>query len=509
MDETTKNKLLEEVSKKESLQAKLNDYNVKIGKMLLYLIPLTLVILTVTNLATGGSMFQILLFIFVIILGVYAVNSFLLMMGALSTGQAFKLRLSFERKIGRPLDSLRGFSTIQKKIGGTLNLLKIIALVSFASLGIYTVWIALSIMTTTGLGTRNELAELLSYAGLGFTLVTAGLALLVKSVKMDITDVTGLSDYYKPSNHDLFVDNFFGDIFYGSLDPIVKLKWDEFTDTLANCLKPEFISEIQAKEEKEIPVKFAIEKILYLSYLELQGVISIETVKKEIGEILNFSEDYNYERGAKIEGRYYFGVNDLHKIFRCIDRHIPAFFDAIDRLQLELIDNIKILSEDPIYMDVCAEEMVAKDGEINIILFLYNNNPNDEKYKIKIFAPGFQPEELIVDVMCEGRGDFEIPKKEIPLTHDTEQDVVEVMSTMLKNGDAIWLTLEPREKGEQTIQVFLMEPDGTVIEGKTMTVDIYTNFVYLIKRITGSSSVLGGIATPVLRTVMGSGGTPI
>ena len=499
MDETTKKKLLNKVSKKESIQAKLNKYNVSIGRLLLYLVPLTLVILTLVNIITANAIFSTLLIIFVSILAIYAVNALLLMMGALTTGQAFQMRLDFERQIGRPLDSLRGFSTIQKKIGNTLNLLKIIALVSFVSLGIYAVWIVMS------LGQPSDLGDILSYAGLGFTLVTAGLALLVRSVKMDITDVTGLSDYYKPSNHDLFIDNFFGDIFYGSLDPIVKLKWDEFTDVLENNLKPEFVAEIKSKEETEIPVKFAIEKILYLSYLESQGVIDRKTVTNEIGEIMNFGEEYTYERGAIVEGRYYFSVSDLHKIFLNIEKHIPAFFDAVDRLQLELIDNIKILSDDPIYLDVCAEEMVAKDGEINIILFLYNNKPADKKYKIKIFAPGFQPEELIVDVMCEGRGNFEIPKREIPLTSDTETDVVGVMSTMLKNGDAVWLTLEPREKGEQTLQVFLMEPDGTVIEGKTMTVDIFTNFLFLIKRLTGSSSVLGGVATPVLRTVMGSG----
>ncbi|MFX0136773.1 MAG: hypothetical protein ACFFDN_24260 [Candidatus Hodarchaeota archaeon] len=500
MDETKKTKLLNKVSKKESLQAKLNKYNVSIGRLLLYLVPLTLVVLTIVNIVTANTMFYTLLVVFISILIIYAINSLLLMLGALTTGQAFKMRLDFERQIGRPLDSLRGFSTIQKKIGTTLNLLKIIALVSFVSLAIYIVWIAISI------GGQSATGDFLSYAGLGFTLVTAGLALLVKSVKMDITDVTGLSDYYKPSNHDLFIDNFFGDIFYGSLDPIVKLKWDEFTDILENNLKPEFVSEIKSKEETEIPVKFAIEKILYLSYLESQGVIDRNTVTNEIGEIMNFGEDYTYERGAMVDSRYYFGVSDLHKIFTNIEKHIPAFFDAVDRLQLELIDNIKILSDDPIYLDVCAEEMVAKDGEINIILFLYNNKPADKKYKIKIFAPGFQPEELIVDVLCEGRGDFEIPKREIPLTSDTETDVVGVMSTMLKNGDAVWLTLEPREKGEQTIQVFLMEPDGTVIEGKTMTVDIYTNFFYLIKKLTGSSSVLGGVATPVLRTVMGGNG---
>ncbi len=496
MDETTRKKLLNKVSSKESTQAKLNKYNVSIGRLLLYLVPLTLVVLTVLNIVTSGNLFGLLLIVFICILAIYAVNSLLLMMGALTTGQAFQMRLDFERQIGRPLDSLRGFSTIQKKIGMTLNLLKIIALVSFAALGIYAVWIVLSMQGAPA-------SDILSYAGIGFTLVTAGLALLVKSVKMDITDVTGLSDYYKPSNHDLFIDNFFGDIFYGSLDPIVKLKWDEFTDVLANNLKPEYVAEIKSKEETEVPVKFAIEKILYLSYLESQGVIDRETVTNEISEIMNFGEEYTYERGAMIEGRYYFGVSDLHKIFLNIEKHIPAFFDAVDRLQLELIDNIKILSDDPIYLDVCAEEMVAKDGEINIILFLYNNKPANDKYKIKIFAPGFQPEELIVDVMCEGRGDFEIPKSEIPLTSDTETDVVGVMSTMLKNGDAVWLTLEPREKGEQTIQVFLMEPDGTVIEGKTMTVDIFTNFFYLIKKLTGSSSVLGGVATPVLRTVMG------
>lgn len=326
---------------------------------------------------------------------------------------------------------------------------------------------------------------------------------------MNITDVTGLSDYYKPSNHDLFIDNFFGDIFYGALDPVVKLKWDEFAEVLTNNLKEEFVEEIKQKEENEIPVKFAIEKILYLSYLEQQGVINRDTVMKEISEVVKFSPEYNYETGAKIENRFYFGVKDLHKIFGCMEKNIPAFFDIIDRLQLELMDNIKVLSEDPIYMDVCADEMCAKDGEMNILLFLYNNQPDPKKFKIKIFAPGFEPTELLVDILCEGRGSFEIPKQPIPLTHPEQQDVVGTISTMLKNGDAIWLTLEPRETGTQTIQVFLMESDETVIEGKTMTADIYTDFIYIIKKLTGSASVLGGVATPLIKTLTSGSQGPI
>jgi hypothetical protein len=70
---------------------------------------------------------------------------------------------------------------------------------------------------------------------------------------------------------------------------------------------------------------------------------------------------------------------------------------------------------------------------------------------------------------------------------------------MLENGDTIWLTLEPRETGEQTIQIFLMSSDGTIIEGKTKTIKVTKNIKDYVKKLTSLGSLLGGLAVPLAK----------
>ncbi|MFX0012858.1 MAG: hypothetical protein ACFE9R_21290, partial [Candidatus Hermodarchaeota archaeon] len=177
----------------------------------------------------------------------------------------------------------------------------------------------------------------------------------------------------------------------------------------------------------------------------------------------------------------------------------PGFFTIIDRLQLELADNIERISKDPIYMDSSAQEVVYLDRELNIMVFLYNNAPNSKKYSIKVNAPGFEPKKLKLDIEVEGRGTFTIPNQPLPLISSDETDIAGVLSSMLENGDTIWLTLEPREVGEQTIQIFLLSEDGTIIEGKTRVVKVTKDLKAYMKKLSSIGSLLGGLAVPIAR----------
>ena len=197
--------------------------------------------------------------------------------------------------------------------------------------------------------------------------------------------------------------------------------------------------------------------------------------------------------------KYYFSKFDIYKIFTYIRQYNPGFFNIIDRLQLELADNIERISNDPIYMDSSAQEVVFLNGELNIMIFLYNNFPDPKKYRVKVIAPGFDPEEIVLNLEVEGRGSFEIPKSVIPLTSVDGTDICGVLSTMLENGDTTWITLEPREVGEQTIQVFLETEDGTIIEGKTRTVRVTKNLKQQLKKLGSIFSLLGGLAVPLVR----------
>ncbi|MHA1792515.1 MAG: hypothetical protein ACTSVI_07710 [Promethearchaeota archaeon] len=496
---------LEGVNKVENSQSRNNAYSVKFGRPLLYLIPLMLAALTIVNIAFKDNtlVFNVLLYVFIIILVLFAFNSVMLARGAFLTEKAFKLRLNHERLMGRPIESLRGFDSIRKNIGKTLLLLKVISFVSFVSLLIYAAWLGFELVDNT-----NSLTEILIWAGIGFTLVTFGLSLLIKSVRMNITDINGLIDYYIPSSHELFLDNLFGDTFFSHLDPFMKLKWDEFCNVISGMLREDFINKIKENEPDEVPVRFAIEKLLYLTYLEYQGVITLETVQKELSEVLDFSSGmYNLNEGADInEKKRYFSIHDFHKVFQgLIEKYSSGFYNIIDRLQIELMDNIKTLAMDPIYLDISSDEFVAVHGILNIFIFLFNNQVNEKVYYVKVVAPGFQPEEMEIKVKSEGRGKFEIPHVEnLELTSDQGIDCVGLMADILKNGDALWLSIEPLLKGTQTLQIYLMDEDRNIIEGRAFTVDIFREFKYILKKLSGMGSIFGGILSPLLKSMTGS-----
>lgn len=478
---------LSKIIKKERFQGKMVKYVSGVGKVLLFVLPILLLIVTI--LAFISVLDFTLKIVFFVILGIYAFNSIMLFLGANSTNSSLKLRLKVERKRGRPIDSLDGFDLLFSSVKRVINLLKIIALICFLALFLFLIMLLL--------GDLN-----LGFAAAGLALIGLGLAIIIRSLNLNIHDVNGLQDFYKPTTHQIFLDNFFGEIFSDHLDPVTFLKWDEYLAGINKILTPSFVQKIKEQEEDELPVTFAIESFLFLYYLRYQNVLTKEQFTRELAEIINVdSLDFDVEKGLLIENSWYFSTADVFKIFAYIKKYNPGFFKIIDRLQLELADNIERVSKDPIYMDSSAQEVVFLNAELNIMIFLYNNAPEDKKYTIKVVAPGFEPSELNLAIKVEGRGSFLIPEKPIPLISSDGTDIVGVLSNMIENGDSTWLTLEPRQTGEQTIQIFLMSSDGTIIEGKTRTIKVTKDMKTYLKKLTSIGSLLGGLAVPLAKVL--------
>jgi hypothetical protein len=476
---------LSRILKKEKFQGNMIAYMSKVGKLLLFVLPVLLVIITIFTLFIPLNF--TLNVIFYAILALYLFNSIMLFLGANSTESSLKLRLNFERKRGRPIDSLDGFDLLSNSVKRVTNLLKIIALVCLVALVLFLIMLFL--------GDLN-----LGFAAAGFSLIGFGLAILIRSLNLNIHDVNGLQDFYRPTTHQIFLDNFFAEILSNHLDPVTFLKWDEYLTEVNKILTPNFVQKIKEDEPDELPITFAIEKILFLYYLKFQEVLTEDQFIQELKEVINVDSDsFDDEKGMLIENKYYFSQSDIGKLFSYIKRFNPGFFNIIDRLQLELADNIERVSKDPIYMDSTAQEVVYLNSELNIFCFLYNNSPEAKKYIIKINAPGFEPAKLKLDIEVEGRGSFLIPDKAIPLISSEGRDIAGVLSNMLENGDTTWLTLEPRETGVQTVQIFLLSEDGTIIEGKTRAVKVTKNIKDYLKKLSSIGSLIGGLAVPLAR----------
>jgi len=478
---------LKAIIKKERFQGKMISYISKVGKLLLFILPIALLIVTLLAFFAVGALDFTLKVIYLIVIVIYAFNSFMLLLGASTTESSLKMRLKFERKRGRPIDSLDGFNLLSSSVKRVTNLLKFISLICFTAIILFVVMLALDVLD-------------IGFAAAGFALVGLGLSILIRSLNLNIHDVNGLQDFYKPTTHSLFLDNFFAEILSNHLDPVTFLKWDEYLAELNKILTPDFIQKVKEQEEEELPITFAIEKLLFLYYLKFQEVLSEDQLNQELREIIDVNSDnFDVEKGVFMESAWYFSIKDIYKLFNYIKKFNPGFFNIIDRLQLELADNIERVSKDPIYMDSSAQEVVYLNSELNVMIFLYNNAPENKKYTVKVVAPGFDPTEMILDIKVEGRGTFMIPDKPIPLISSGSTDIAGVLSTMLENGDTTWLTLEPRETGEQTVQIFLLSSEGTIIEGKTRTVKVTKNIKDYIKKISSIGSLLGGLAVPLAR----------
>ncbi|TXT56149.1 MAG: membrane protein of unknown function [Promethearchaeota archaeon] len=492
---------LKEVIQAEKSQAKLTYYNINIGKWFLFILPIILVIITLLTLFVFQEDlsktflqqdigFQILTIIYVISLAIYFINSVVLLLAAHKTNKSLKLRLDFERKRGRPIDSLDGFELLRDNVWRVLEVMNLTGIVAISSVILFSIMLVF--------GDAN-----LGWIAMATTLVGFGLAFIIRSLNLNLTKINGLQDFFKPLMHQIFLDNYFAEVFSNHLDPVSYLHWDEYIIGIKELLNPNFVKKINGREKGENPVTFAIEKLLFLYYLKYQGVLSGDKLTQEFKEVVDInSEDFDIKKGYQIEGKWTFSQQDIYNLFEFIREYNPGFFTLIDRLQLELVDNIERISKDPIYLDTAAQEVCYLNDELNIMVFLYNNSEDAKDYQIRIAAPGFEPKKVSLNINVEGRGSFTIPENDIPLTSNDGEDVTSVMSSLLENADTAWITLEPRQKGEQTLQIFLEDANGRIIEGETRTIKIKRNLKDYLKKLSSLGSIVSGIAVAVSRVIL-------
>jgi hypothetical protein len=553
----------------ERSQERANYYNIHYGKTLLVLIPLALIVIMVlTFWITDPAILTVVYYVFIVILLVFIINALRLWRGVRLTERAFEIRLTYERLEGRPIDSLRGFDSINAEIRKNIRILKVNIVFSFIAFGLYLVWIYIN---GTGLSTP-ETGSQIQWAAINFTLITWGLNFFIKSLKINPNQINGLIDYFHPDNHELVIKEFFSDMFYEHLDPFTGLFWDDFKHIVAHCLTDAFRKQIKsdlevmttpapasddqnpkplpspgsgtpamqiAREadmtgEIEDPADFAIEKILFLCYLEACHIISYEAVVEELKEIMILDEwveekvrkdkddndlkkvhvrkfKYSFDSGARmvtvVDGKEddefkegIFGHQEIQKVFEeSVRRSTPGFFKIADRLQMALRDNFNELRDDPHYIDLVAEERIYDNNKVNLIAFFFNNSPKPRKFNIQVKSTGFEPEDFSFSILAEGRGSFEIPDDRPELVgSNIDEDTVGLVYKLFEKGITLWLSLKPTKVGRHSIVVMLLDDDGNIMEGRTLMVRVDKDWSKRLYDFIGIGSIVFGLGSQML-----------
>ncbi|MHA1450782.1 MAG: hypothetical protein ACTSP4_15345, partial [Candidatus Hodarchaeales archaeon] len=378
----------------------LNTYCRKIGPLMMVLFPLIILLLLflgkfdpTSNEVIFSIIFWVLLFI----------NSLTFAFNGMMIVRDFKKETSSRAEEGFPVDSLEGFSSMSKFTTSILVSSTMIALVIFLSLMLFLI----TIITIPGLKYLSDFKELLGFttvadfhyfvdslaptltmiiisSAIGLAFIAFGIVLMLKIPDKPVFEPGSMMKYYTPQQTPVALDNLLSDAIFAFLDPVTRLKMDEWTYSIKNSLA----SSYEPDFNETTRIERAREKILLLFYLKnrMPALITEEVFRSEIIEVIDEQKYDDFQDGK--ESGISFSV--LEVIFDRLIIQIPEVFKTIDRLVIELTDNFTAFKANKdLWVTVSApEKVVGNRKPFRILVFALNRSPSftDKKRLVSLHA---------------------------------------------------------------------------------------------------------------------------
>jgi len=215
-------------------------------------------------------------------------------------------------------------------------------------------------------------------------------------------------------------------------------------------------------------------------YKHSQG-LDLSSVYSEFGEILTKS-------GVEfVKNHEIFTIEEWLLIIDHLERTCPAFFRMIGRIEEDLSAGRKSIKDDIIF-EVDMENVVY--GKSNLFTFIHNLSDKPRTVVLRVQSPDFRPHDLAMTYLLEPGEKNWWPDEGIPLSQEGNQDILAVMSALLRDGTVAWQSLLPERFGEATVSVRLEEVSGELLTGSQMNVRIRSVFK---EKIRSASSIFFNI----------------
>lgn len=469
----------------------LTKYARKIGVVFTLIIPMTIV----TMLVLIGFEPEFPDLKTLVILGLWifwVMNSSLFSLDAILLSRNFLRRIEKKAEAGFPIDSIAGFSNVQKSFQSINRSGIVIVFSSLSSLIIF----LLTFLTNFG---ETETKALVQFIAIGLILITIGMVLVLKIPKEPAFKPGGLIGFYLPSSVPTILDNILSDSFYAYLDPATRLRYDDWTMMIGERLRDEFESESTFKNR----VDRAKERILLLYYLNerMPNVFTLDVIKEEITEIIYEDRYDEFIKGGDSE----ISIKVIDKLIIYLKKYIPELFILVDQLIVELSDNLDEFINRPIFVKIAIPEETVGTKPFQVLVFILNNSPEytNKKRPVEVvyladrekFFPYKQETPMLLDE--SEQYDLEQGTK-LPLYDKGDKDIVNILGDILQIADAYWLQIKPKGYGESIMTINIKEGDS-VIMGKSQTISVKRDLMFYIKNYGSKLSFLGGFAAPVIK----------
>ena len=314
-------------------------------------------------------------------------------------------------------------------------------------------------------GIQTDIGKNFLALSFSLTVLSVGQHIATRSSNFNMAERTGLLNAYTSPIHPSTLDMVFSDLVKSQLDPLLKSEYEKF------------VSELEGKVKRGVDPRFAREKMMMTLYKHSQG-LDLSSVFNEFAEIFTKS-GVEYVREHDV-----FTIEEWLVIIDHLRNKCPAFFRMIGRIEEGLASGRKLVSDNIIF-EVDMENVVH--GKANLFTYMHNLSEEPRMVVLRVQSPDFRPHDLAMTYLLQP-GEAKIwPEFGVPLSQSGNDDILAIMSALLRDGTVAWQTLLPERFGEATVSVRLEEVSGELIVGSQMNVRIRSVFK---EKIRSSSSVV-------------------
>jgi len=200
-------------------------------------------------------------------------------------------------------------------------------------------------------------------------------------------------------------------------------------------------------------------------------------MESELGEVLT-------NKGMEILRNHpIFTMEEWLSIIDHIEQSCPAFFRMIGRVEEDIGAGRPATSSDIIF-EVDMENVVHERA--NLFTLMHNLSDSPRNVVLRVQSPDFRPHDLAMTYRLDPGEKHWWSSKSLPLSAEGDEDVLGIMSGLLRDSTVAWQSLLPERFGEATVSVRLEEQSGDLIIGRQINVRVRTKF---LERLLGFSSV--------------------
>ena len=341
--------------------------------------------------------------------------------------QNFKSKVKQAEDLHLSVRSLHGYASMENMLNKSAS--KHFFALSYAMLAI------LSISAVSFYGIQSDMGRNFLLFSFSFTVLSMGHHISTRSSFFNLSERTGLLNSYVPPVHPSTLDMVFSDLVKSQLDPLLKTEYDSFVKGVEGFVK------------RGIEPRFAREKLMMTLYKHSKGLV-LSSVYEELGEILN-------NKGVEfIKNHEVFTIEEWLLILEHIEKRTPAFFRMIGRIEEDLSAGRKSL-HDGIIFEVDMENIIHKKA--NLFTFMHNLSNKSRTLVLRVQSPDFRPLDLAMTYRLEPGEEKWWPDEAIPISEKGNNDILAIMSGLLRDGTVAWQTMLPERFGEATVSVRLEE----------------------------------------------------